>query len=429
MISTYFTRARSVFDQNAYAAWTLFSQIVTSAVNFLVSIVIIRAFGLETFGQFSIAFMVLMISTNFLNTMVLTPLSVIAPRIASARRPAYFGLLVLIVSGFSLLMGTVILVGFLAIGTWFDVAWAREIAPVLFVANTLVCLFEFIRRYHLSFTSAERPFLMELLRQGLKLVLVCAAAFAFPGIASLAVIIGLLGVAALAGLLPGLSGLPAIDWRAARSDAARAEHLNYMRWTAPGTLFEMVHANLPLFIGAPLLGESAIGLVRAVYQIANILVLPLQALLKFGPVLAGRAYSERGLPGLTAFIRRSTAISVLGVAALTLAPILLFGLFETVVLGGPTEGAFALFLGNCAVNLILAIRINLSIQMYCLNRTSVIMVGDMLAAVSSVILPFVLIPPLSVLALPAINAVSLLLISGVMLVALARGGSSGPEAR
>lgn len=78
-LSARLDRLAEIYARSRDARWALLSQVVTSGGNFATTLILVRDLGLEGFGQFSICFLLIMLTRNFLNATVLTPMSTIGP--------------------------------------------------------------------------------------------------------------------------------------------------------------------------------------------------------------------------------------------------------------------------------------------------------------------------------------------------------------
>lgn len=84
-----FPAAEHLLRHRGNVRWAVMSQIVTSGANFLT--ILVRTLGLEGFGLISICFLLIMILRNFLNGMVLIPMSALGPKRSDSSQAAYRG--------------------------------------------------------------------------------------------------------------------------------------------------------------------------------------------------------------------------------------------------------------------------------------------------------------------------------------------------
>ena len=103
--------------------WVMASQMVTSGANFATTLIVVTSLGLETFGQFSLCFILMMIARNFLVGLVLAPRSAITPRLGRHALAGYRGFLAANTLVFSLGSSLLLYVLAAPLGAVLDAPW------------------------------------------------------------------------------------------------------------------------------------------------------------------------------------------------------------------------------------------------------------------------------------------------------------------
>lgn len=290
---------RELRHRNLSPVWAMASQVVTSAGNFVTSVIIVRELGLIEFGRFSIAFLIVMIVRNFLNGAVLTPMSVIAPKLRPATAPAYRGFLLTNGLGFSLGVSMLLYLITGALGQLISSPWLPDVALPLALANFTSNFADYFRRYEFVRFRPAWAFWIDGVRYMVQLGVLGALALFWhqgftPQTALYAIALG-----GLAGCIFGAMIYGNLAHNRSLNRSLWLRHWKFVKWMTPGVVLDSIQSSAPLFIGAALMGEATLGGVRAVQQLANILSLPTNAMQQVAPSMAARRFQQGGLHAMT----------------------------------------------------------------------------------------------------------------------------------
>lgn len=313
---------RILYSKGEQPFWAIASQALTSGGNFFTTIIIVQSVGLTVFGRFSITFLTMMVVRSFLVGMLLTPMSVIGPKLHSTSDAAYRGFLLANAVSMSLIISIVLYVAFSLYGHLMGVEWLFDVAFGLGLANFTNNLADFFRRYEFSRSRAVRAFWIDFFRYATQLLLFLALSTIwldwFTPQAALYAVAG----GGLAACFAGAFYYGNFDCNRALNQIMWLRHWNFVKWVSPGVALESIHGMGPLFIGAALLGEATLGSVRMIQQLANILNLPINALQQIAPAIAARKFQQSGLQGLvyllTRFLLGGLSLLVVSCAAILL---------------------------------------------------------------------------------------------------------------
>jgi O-antigen/teichoic acid export membrane protein len=282
--------------------WALLDQSTASGVNFLTTVILARQLGLEGFGVFMLAWMVLLFFKGLQGGLILSPLMSIGPKQELARRDCYDGAVLVQQIAFALCGAGLILIG----GKVVDLArpdWAVSVL-VLPLAFAMIGdqLQEYWRRYFFTRSRAALAFAIDAATYGSRTVLLLV--FLDGGSASEVEALWFIFASSLCGLLvavPGLRGL-SFDRTILRETVRR--HWTYARWTAASALLEWGSGYLIVIVAGGVIGPAAVGAVRATTNVFAPIQVMTQALANAVPVRAARLFAEDGEASLLAYLSR-----------------------------------------------------------------------------------------------------------------------------
>lgn len=243
-----------------------------------------------------------MIMRNILDATVLIPMSSLLPKLA--KYPSsfyrYFGLLY--ATCYAIFSSILLLLLAILINNLGSYTWVGPIALTLGIANFFTNIADFIRRYFIVTEGAFHGFLLDLTRMVVQILLLFSFLFFshdFLGVNNALVI---LAIANFAGIAIGFKLYGPIQKKKRYNKLMWANHLTFAKWMLPSAAFESIMGSGPLIIAGGVLGDAALGLIRSVQQVANILNLPINTLQHILPSMASRRYVESGIISLRRFI-------------------------------------------------------------------------------------------------------------------------------
>ncbi|QVM83705.1 lipopolysaccharide biosynthesis protein [Novosphingobium decolorationis] len=388
--------------------WAMASQVLTSAANFLTSMILIRSIGLIEFGRFSICFLLIMMTRKFLIFVVLTPMSSIMPSIANERLPDYRFFLYLLATAFALVSSLVLIGPVHLWGLLLNAPWLPSLALSLFAANSLANLTDFSRRLLLDCRQPISSFAIDALRFTLQLALMIAFAVLARDQLSADLALWFMAAGSLAGLVLSVLLTHRLRPNFRLVGEFWSRHHHYTGWNSVSTILETIQSTAPLLIASAVLGEATTGTLRAIQQFANLLNLPFNALLQVLPSMASRRYATRGLGAMNALLTKVTLVSSAGIVALSLAILLASDFVLRQALKLETGDAIPIFIAYMVLNVCMLIRLPTIITCSVLSvpraQAAASVIGAILATAGTYLLLF----PLGPIAAPVVNAVSLL---------------------
>lgn len=268
-------------------------------------ILLARYLGIEEFGRFTLAWMVVLISVGLHGALVISPMMSIGPKQHKDNRRAYFGALVL--QHLAVVALLCILIAFGAwTSDWFFPTWhAAPLALPLACASFAYNTQEFLRRYFFSVQREVRAFATDVLRYPGQL-------FAIVVLSQLTVIdvqssLWAISVSAVAGVFPCLPYLPRPRFSPKILRSTIARHWNFSSWLILGTITS--HASAIFFIVAgAVLGASAVGALNATRTLLGITRIVFFGLGNIAETRAARHFHQAGVAALARYLRRLTIL-------------------------------------------------------------------------------------------------------------------------
>ncbi|MEX0285050.1 MAG: lipopolysaccharide biosynthesis protein [Paracoccaceae bacterium] len=350
------------------AHWAMAGQVLTSAANLLTTVLLIRLLGLEGFGQFSLCFLMIMVLRSFFMSVVLAPMSTIAPKLRTSSQRAYLGFLLLLVAGFVVVSSLVVAALLYPLSWMLGAPWLMTLAVPMLVTHAMASGSDFCARLHMVTGNPKRSFGVEWVRYSVQFGVILGIFVQNPSALTPATALYALAIAALAGAMTGMMFTPTPKLSRRLTAALWPRHWNFIRWMSLANIVESVQTMAPMFIGLALLGEAALGVLRPIQQLSNILNLPTNAMHQFLPTTATEAFQKRGVTGLGTTLRTAAGWTLLYFTVVALALMVLSPALSTFIFATPQPGFTSLILIFAAANLFIALRVVFSTAFLCIEE-------------------------------------------------------------
>lgn len=286
-------------------------QALSSICNFLTTVLLARALGLESFGLYTMVWLALYFAMSLQLGLIVSPMMSIGTKERGAEADAYYTVIFLHQAGYAALAAIAIfaVLSLTSGATSLDgVALPGAVTAAAYLTQ------DFLRRYLFARRRPAAVLLIDIVNQALKLA--ALAALWHAGLISVAhalwVVAAASAISAACGLL--LSG--PFHWRpAAFADVTRRQWQS-ARWLVLTGCVQWALAYSGLLVTAGLFGPKILGALRAVQSLLAVMSVVREALENIVPPLAGKALAEAGLPGLRQALTRAMGLALLiGVSA------------------------------------------------------------------------------------------------------------------
>jgi O-antigen/teichoic acid export membrane protein len=292
----------------------LTDQGVVSGVNFGVGVVLARFLGLEEYGLFALAWMIVMIVSSLHQAFVISSLFTLYPK--SSNKEQYVSSLMALQVGFSI-------IAFVVIVPAVDVAfymlpelerpyliWTIPLVAVLYVFN------DFLRRLFFTQHKPQRVLVMDCVGYGLQPVVVILLILtdALSISTTLMAICGTLGGSILVSLVFYYRGGISCD----NLGSTFKKNWKFSRFLVGTALLQWCSGNLFIVVAAGVLGPIAVGAIRIAQNIMGVLHVLFLAMENIIPVRAAELIALSGKRSMLTYvgaIGKQTAIPLLLILA------------------------------------------------------------------------------------------------------------------
>jgi O-antigen/teichoic acid export membrane protein len=289
-------------------------QALSSACNFLTTILLARALGLEAFGLYTMVWLALYFAMSLQLGLVVSPMMSIGTKERGPQAEAYYTVVFLHQAGF-VVIATIAIFAVLMLATGAESALAAAALPGAMAAASYLTQ-DFLRRYLFARRRPAGILLIDAINQLLKLgtlailwrvgtLDVSTALWAVAGAATVSTIWGLSMSGPLLWQRQILTSVTGRQWRSAR-------------WLVLTGSVQWVLGYSGLLVTAGLFGPKVLGALRAAQSLLAVLNVVREALENIVPPLAGKALAEAGTQGLHRMLGRAMLFAGLTGAAVVL---------------------------------------------------------------------------------------------------------------
>lgn len=253
------------FRSHSSLHWALSDQAVVSASNFLTSVIVARMVGIEEFGRFMIAWIVILLFKDLQTSLLEPTMMSIGPKQNREDLPKYYGAVFAQQSLFTGASFLVVLIGMAAAGGFFPDLNLWELMLPLAAAVLADELQDFMRRYFYTNNRHIAAFCNDFISYISRLIILFLLWQYHPILSA-----EILWVLFACSIVPAAIGMFMLDRfqidRAWLATIAQ-RHWAVSRWTVGTSILRWLSGNLIVLMGGALLGAQAIGAVRAAMNI------------------------------------------------------------------------------------------------------------------------------------------------------------------
>jgi len=303
-------RLRAMLDP----ALSFSDQALCSACNFLTTILLARALGLEAFGVYTMVWLAIYLAMSLQLGLIVSPMMSIGTKEQGAEAEAYYTVVFLHQAGYVVVAtGAIFAALVLAAGVaspLADAAWPGSMAAASYLTQ------DFLRRYLFARRRPAGILLIDAINQFLKLG--ALAALWQAGTISVATALWVVAGAAMVSTICGLSMSGPLLWRPQVLISITKRQWRSARWLVLTGSVQWVLSYSGLLVTAGLFGPKVLGALRAAQSLLAVLNVVREALENIVPPLAGKALAEGGMPGLQRTLGRAMLFACLTGSAVVL---------------------------------------------------------------------------------------------------------------
>lgn len=302
--------------------WALVDQAMVSGTNFLTNIVLARFVGIETFGAFALAWMVVLSANLFQTALIVSPMTSLRPKVEEGGQANYLGALLIHEGLFATSSAAIVQVVCCIAANYFHKPEFRLLSGGLSAATFFYLVQDFLRRYLFTIRKGAAAFWIDVLSYPPQVVIIALIA-KLHGLSTG----GALWIVALTSACGSIVGLFHLEQaRFTRSDVHRVaiRHWAMSRWLALSVILDWSSANL-FFVVAPIyFGAAAAGAIRASQNLVGFSHIWFLGLENVVPAETARKLHEQGLGAAQRYLKHITlkwgSLTTLFVLAICIAP-------------------------------------------------------------------------------------------------------------
>lgn len=296
--------ALRLFSRYSHVNWALADQAMVSGVNFTTSILLARFLGLEEFGRFTLAWMVVMFANSIQQAVIVAPMMSIGPKQAEDQKPVYYGAVAVQQALFAGIAFVVV-----GVGAEFSIeifpSWRIEgLALPLACASAGFLIQDFLRRYFFSCGRGAAAFASDALRY-LGQVAVLIWLFQLGELDTRSALLAIAGMA----MIGFLGLLPAVSRMRLQRDHVRAvvvRHWHFSKWLIGSAFMQWTSGQFFFLAAGAMLGATAVGALKAAQSLVGVLRFFFLGLENIVPVRAAQHLHDGGTAAMLGYLKRVT---------------------------------------------------------------------------------------------------------------------------
>lgn len=363
--------------------WALLDQCVVSAANFLTTVVVARALGVEAFGHYALSWAAILFVQSLLTALVIHPMMSILPKLEGAEEhayvPGFVALAMAVSAGLPLVAVPAIL---LLLSATISASLLALLVPMV-LASIAMLVHEVFRR--LAFAQG-RPLLAtasDVVRYG-GLTASLLAGASLSGFDT-AWVFWLQGAAGIAGVLICIGIAPRHGYRLANLMAVARRHWVSARWLLGSAGLSWVTANWLAFAVGTFVGASAVGGMRANEGLMGVFNALVQSLQNVVPVTAARQLHEHGRPGMLAYVNKASVVLFAGGLVVALGAAVVAGPLFEIAFGPEFTQYSGLLFWFCLIAAIVSVEVPVSAGLRALESTGAIFRAYLIATLWTIV--------------------------------------------
>lgn len=292
------------WERHNHVNWALVDQSMVSGVNFVTGILLARYLGIEEFGKYALAWMMVLFVNSIQHAAINSPMMSIGPKQSEAQCPAYFG---------AIIVQLLVFAGMAFMVLWVGSEWMNQVFPEwhmeglgipLALATFAVLLQDFLRRYFFTKGLPAKAFINDAIRYvGQLSVLVYLFVFSRSPMDT-SKVLWVIALTAFSACVLGAFFVEkiAIDREVLNKTVHR--HWQSSKWLTGSALVKWLTGNVFLIGAGALIGTVAVGAVKAAQNLMGIVNILFMGLENIVPVQAARHLPVGGKKALRNYLNR-----------------------------------------------------------------------------------------------------------------------------
>lgn len=364
----------------------LLDQILVSGVNFLTGILMARYLGIEEFGRFTLIWMIVLFFQSLQNALIISPMMSIGPKQNTDKESSYYGVILTQQILFTFLSSIFVIILFSICNTFYP-SWHLDgllmpiLASVIFSQHQ-----ELLRRYFFTRRISNFAFLNDLISYLGQLILLFIL-FSYTKATTINVLWIISGTSALA-VLAGTGIVRRLNFSWEENKQVLKRHWGSSKWLLNSTLLLWVSGNLMIIMSGMLLGNAAVGILKACQNILGVTHILFNALANWVPVQASKLLHQENFKAMEQYLLKTTKTGGIITFILTM-PAIFFPTITLIFLYGNNFKSHQWILFSYAlVYLIMFINQMLTFALRAVENTQPIFFGYLATALISICIAY-----------------------------------------
>lgn len=292
---------RSFARRHSQMNWSLLDQAMVSGVNFLSGVIIARYLGIEEFGVFSIALLIVQLANDLQNPLIVSPMMSIGPKRNTNELPEYFGSLMIQQFAWAVFTSALVFVCALTAKNMFPEWGMHTLTLPLTAAVFSYQSHDFMRRYFFAIQKPAIAFSIDAVRY-LGQLSILIAVISTNGASSSTVLWIVTFSSVISVAIGFLKKEPVKIPTREYFKSIVAHHWDFSRWLAAGTLLQWISTNFFTIASSAILGAGAAGAIRACQTIMGVSNIILLGLENVAPRKAASLYHKHGIKAMMKYL-------------------------------------------------------------------------------------------------------------------------------
>ncbi|WP_291992936.1 MATE family efflux transporter [Candidatus Accumulibacter sp. ACC003] len=302
----------AVFSRYKHINWALADQTMVSGVNFLTGILLARFLGLDEYGRFALAWMVVLFCSSIQQAAIIAPMMSFGATRKVRGKPAYYAVVAAQELLFSLLCSAL-----LGLATILSAYFAPDLGLQDLVWPLSAALFafqlqDFLRRYFFSRNFGRLAFFNDAISY-LGQVSLLVPLFYFWQLNS-ALVLWIIAATSGAAVVVGIWSMDLQTFSGKRLRRVAAIHLSHSKWLVASALSQWTSGNFFIVTLGATLGSEAVGAIRAVQNVLGVTHVIFMGMENIIPASVAKCLKSGGVSAVKAYIARATWFCMGGTA-------------------------------------------------------------------------------------------------------------------
>lgn len=376
------TPVRRLLDRYEHLNWALLDQAMVSGINFLVGILLVRYLGIEEYGQYVLAYMIVQFFMSVQNSLIIAPLFSIAPKLEKPELPTYYSATFVMQVALAIIIGCVFAIGASVLPGTITPSWLTLNLVVPIIACIVVIqLQDYVRRSLFSQGSFKRAFFLDLIAYGGQVLLILIVVRVHPSFEA-----ALFSISAtmLLSFVLGLRYLNLAMPSRQEVHAVTKRHWLSAKWLLGSAILQWLSGNYFLIVVGAVFGPAIVGGIRAAQNLLGLSHILFQGLENVVPGAASRRFQTQGVSGLTSYLKKVALMMLLGTGLIAASAAIFSEPLLRLVYGAPNPSSVAAMIWFVPLYVLGATALPIRAGLRTLECTYPIFVAYALGAVLSV---------------------------------------------